>query len=168
MTQLGVPVSCACVFSCVWLFETPRTVAHQAPLSMGFPRQEYWSGVAISSSRIFPTQGLNLCLLHWQADSLPTREATFSLLYGRPQSLTYHREPLLSTGNVTSLHWGVLSRSIDPDYILNLKQMPNKQLNLTSKLDIIYAATWRNFLVHSHGFPLLTVIFKQLWLGHQR
>ena len=30
-------------FSCVWLFVTPWTVAHQAPLSMGFSRQEYWS-----------------------------------------------------------------------------------------------------------------------------
>ena len=31
--------------SCVWLFATPWTAAHQAPLSMGFSRQEYWSGV---------------------------------------------------------------------------------------------------------------------------
>ena len=29
---------------CVQLFTTPWTVAHQAPLSMGFSRQEYWSG----------------------------------------------------------------------------------------------------------------------------
>ena len=33
-----------CVLSCVWRFTTPRTVAHQAPLSMGFSKQEYWSG----------------------------------------------------------------------------------------------------------------------------
>ena len=32
-------------FSRVWLFATPWTVAYQAPLSMGFSRQEYWSGV---------------------------------------------------------------------------------------------------------------------------
>ena len=32
-------------FSCVWLFATPWTVARQAPLSMGFSRQEYWSGL---------------------------------------------------------------------------------------------------------------------------
>ena len=32
------------VLSCVQLFTTPWTVAHQAPLSLGFPRQEYWSG----------------------------------------------------------------------------------------------------------------------------
>ena len=31
--------------SCVRLFPTPQTIAHQAPLSMGFFRQEYWSGL---------------------------------------------------------------------------------------------------------------------------
>ena len=36
---------CACVLSHVQLFVTPWTVAHQAPLSMGFSRQEYWSGL---------------------------------------------------------------------------------------------------------------------------
>ena len=39
--------SCTCVlscFTCVQLFETLWTVAHQAPLSMGFSSQEYWSG----------------------------------------------------------------------------------------------------------------------------
>ena len=36
----------AWVLSCVWLFVTPWTVARQAPLSMGFSRQEYWSGLS--------------------------------------------------------------------------------------------------------------------------
>ena len=31
----------------VRLFATPWAVAYQAPLSMGFPRQEYWSGVSV-------------------------------------------------------------------------------------------------------------------------
>ena len=46
--------------SCVPLFGTSWTVAHQAPLSMGFPRQEYWSGL------LFPTPGglPDLHLLH--------------------------------------------------------------------------------------------------------
>ena len=35
--------------SCVWLFATPWTVAHQAPPSMGFSRQEYWSGLPLPS-----------------------------------------------------------------------------------------------------------------------
>ena len=36
-------------FSHVQLFVTPWTVARQAPLSVGFPRQEYWSGLPFSS-----------------------------------------------------------------------------------------------------------------------
>ena len=35
-------------------FVTPWTVAHQAPLSMGFPRQEYWSGVPLPSPGDLP------------------------------------------------------------------------------------------------------------------
>ena len=54
----------------VWLFVTSCTVACQAPLSMGFPRQEYWGGVAISFSGTFLTQRSNPCLLHWQVNSL--------------------------------------------------------------------------------------------------
>ena len=48
------------------------TVARQAPLFMGFPRQEYWSGLPFPSqgNGIFLTQGSNLLLLYWQADSL--------------------------------------------------------------------------------------------------
>ena len=47
-----IPLSEQCVrplLSCVWLFATPWTVAHQSPLSVGFPRQEYWSGLPFPS-----------------------------------------------------------------------------------------------------------------------
>ena len=47
------------------------TVACQAPLSLGFPRQEYWSGWPCPSPGIFPTKGLNPSLLSWEAVSLP-------------------------------------------------------------------------------------------------
>ena len=36
---------------------TPWTVAHQAPLSMGFPRQEYWSGLPFPSAGDLPNPG---------------------------------------------------------------------------------------------------------------
>ena len=55
---------CVLPFSRVWLFATPWTVAHQAPLSVGFSRQEYWVGSHALLHRIFPTQGSNLSLLH--------------------------------------------------------------------------------------------------------
>ena len=38
-------VPACCHFSCVQIFATPGTVARQAPLSMEFSRQEYWSGL---------------------------------------------------------------------------------------------------------------------------
>ena len=48
--------------SCVWLLATPWTAAYQAPPSMGFSRQEYWSGVPLPSpilkandTQLFPT-----------------------------------------------------------------------------------------------------------------
>ena len=50
---------------------TPWTVACQFLLSMGFPRQEYWSGCHFLLQGIFLTQGLNLHVLHWQVDLLP-------------------------------------------------------------------------------------------------
>ena len=61
---------CVCALSHVWLSAAPWTAARQAPLSMGFPRQEYWSGLSFPSPGIFLTQGSNLRLLHlqnWQA-----------------------------------------------------------------------------------------------------
>ena len=42
----------------------PTTVARQAPLSMGFSSQEYWSGLLFPSPKDLPTQRLNLGLLH--------------------------------------------------------------------------------------------------------
>ena len=44
--------------SCVLLFATPRTGAHQASPSMGFPRQEYWSGLPFPSPGDLPNPGI--------------------------------------------------------------------------------------------------------------
>ena len=86
-----VSVCVYAVLSClssVRLFATPGTVAPQAPLSMGFSRQEYWSGLPCPSPGILPTQGLIpclLCLLHWQVGSFAitsgTWESGISTLY---------------------------------------------------------------------------------------
>ena len=51
----------ACVLSrisCVWLFASPWTVAHQAPLSMVFSRQEYWSGLPYPPPGDLPNLGI--------------------------------------------------------------------------------------------------------------
>ena len=55
---------------------TPRTVAHQAPLSVGFSRQEYWSEFLFPSPRDLPDPGIKPWSPALQADSLPTKLAT--------------------------------------------------------------------------------------------
>ena len=44
-------------FSCVLFFVTLWTIAHRAPLSMGFSRQEYWSGLSCPSPEDLPNPG---------------------------------------------------------------------------------------------------------------
>ena len=57
--------------SCLTL-STPWTVAHQAPMSIGFSRQEYWSVLPSPSPGDLPNPGIEPGSLALQADSLPT------------------------------------------------------------------------------------------------
>ena len=52
------------------LFATPWTVAHQAPPSMGFSRQEYWSGLPFPSPGDLPDPGIEPRSPALQADAL--------------------------------------------------------------------------------------------------
>ena len=53
------------------LFVTSWTVTRQAPTSVGFPRQEYWSGLPFPSPGDLPDPGIEPVSPAWQADSLP-------------------------------------------------------------------------------------------------
>ena len=78
-----------CVLGCisrVQLFATLWTVAFPAPLSIGFSRQEYWSGCPCPPPGDLPDaeiKTVSLCLLHWQAGSLPLASP------GKPQINQY-------------------------------------------------------------------------------
>ena len=58
--------------SCVQLFGTPWTIAYQAPPSMGFSRQEYWSGLPFPSPGDLPDPGIEPRSSTLQADALPS------------------------------------------------------------------------------------------------
>ena len=51
-------VPCTCVLSCIRLLAIPWTVAHKASLSVGFPRQEYWSGLPFPPPGDLPDSGI--------------------------------------------------------------------------------------------------------------
>ena len=64
-----------CVFmssSVMFDSATPRTVARQAPLSMGFPRQEYWSGLPFPPPGDLPDPGVKPGSPALEANSLPS------------------------------------------------------------------------------------------------
>ena len=72
---------CVCVLSCVWLSVTPWTVAHQASLSMGFSREEHWSGLPFPSSGILPDPGI-------EPASVALAGGLFAIMPpGKPESL---------------------------------------------------------------------------------
>ena len=58
------------LISHVHLFVTPWTVACQAPLSLGFSKQEYWSGLPFPSPGDLPNQGIKPGSTSLQAESL--------------------------------------------------------------------------------------------------
>ena len=66
----------------VQLFATSWTVTYQALLSMGFPRKEYWSWLPCPLPEDLSNSGMEtashfLCLLDWQAGSLPLAPPEF-------------------------------------------------------------------------------------------
>ena len=77
---------------------SPMTVACQAPLSMEFSRQEYWSELSFPSLGDLPNPGSNLHLLrllHWQADSLLLeRRAPLAVRQWRALSLSHYLKSL--------------------------------------------------------------------------
>ena len=71
----------------VQLFATPWTVAHQAPLSMGFARQEYWGESPFHSPGDLPNPGIEPRSPVLQADTLTTNSTETGGEGGRTQPL---------------------------------------------------------------------------------
>ena len=95
------------LLSRVQLFATPWTVAHQAPLSMGFSRQEYWSGVPYPPPGDPPNPGMEARSSTLQADSLPSEPSR------KPPKNNYNYYKLL-----TNIH---ILKEVDY-YIDNVKE----------------------------------------------
>ena len=67
--------------SCVQLFATPWTVAYQVPPSMGFSRQEYWSGLPFPSPGDLPSPGIEPGSPALQTDTLPSEPPEKPCIY---------------------------------------------------------------------------------------
>ena len=98
-----------CPTLCSW---GPWTVAHQIPLSMGFSRQEYWSGLLFPFPGDLPDPGVESRSLALQSDSLPSEPP--STLYGCGNPLS---SPILLPPVSNQLRSPLI---LFPNYVLNL------------------------------------------------
>ena len=89
--------------SCVWLFATLWTVARQAPLSMGFSRQEYWSGLPCPPPGDLPNPGIEPGSPTLQANSLPS-EPPGKLLFRYGKAKVSFRLVVSETGWVCTVY----------------------------------------------------------------
>ena len=91
-------ITCVCwSLNCVQLFASPWTVAHQAPLSMEFSRQECWSGLPFPSPGALPNPGIEPGSPAVQANSLSSKP---------PQNPLSHMDPI----SFNQLNWGIKKR----------------------------------------------------------
>ena len=131
--------SCAVVLSClshVQLFETPWTVARQAPLSLGFSRQEYWRGSPCPLPGNLPNPGIETRSPTLQADSLPSKPP------GKPKNTGVGSLSLLQGSFLTQeSNWG----------LLHLRQ-------------ILYQLSYQGSLSHSWG-KVKEIEYIQKWTG---
>ena len=96
-------------FSCVRLCATPWTVAHQAPPSMGFSRQEYWSGVPL----LLLYNIVVVFAIHSHESAMD--EHVLPILNPRPTSIPqgHPSAPALSTlSHISNLDWRSISHTI--------------------------------------------------------
>ena len=131
-TVLHAHASC---FSCVWLFVTQWTVAHQAPPSMGFSRQEYCSGLPFPSPGDLPHPGIEPTSL----TSPALAGGFFTVLHNK----AYFQKPSCS---FTVWHFSyVKEREVSPEFSLGSfflwkYSRPQCCSELTSKPQCIWPA----------------------------
>ena len=132
-------------FSHVWLCVTSWTAAYQAPLSMGFPRQEYWSGVPLPSPRYgyaaAAAQLLQLCpTLCDPIDSSPPGSAVPGILQAR------------------TLEWAAISFSSAGKWKVKVKSLSRVRLLVTPRTAAYQALLSMGFSRQEYwsGVPLLS------------
>ena len=82
---------------------TPCTVDHKAPLSMGFPTQEHWSGLPFTSARHLPNPGIEHTSPILQVDSLLSEIQGNPLTNGQTVDNTHY--PLIDNSLSINILW---------------------------------------------------------------
>ena len=131
------------VLSCVWFFANPWAIAHQAPMSLGFPRQEYWSGLSFLSPGDFswprdqthvPCIAGGFFFNHWA-----TRKAQpFELVSANVRPHLHHSDAS------SSAFWCRRERVRHPEHQTHYPRPAHPGRGLPTTLRIISPVKWRS------------------------
>ena len=139
------------LLSCVWRFVTPWTIAHQAPLSMGFPRQEHWSRLTFPSPGDLPDPGIKPKSPALQADSLLCEQPCFL------ESVNLSFSPNLR--NLRHLkNFFCIFKGTEMTCILNLLIFPHMSVSLFSFLNILSSLDWSTSVDLASGLLSLSFV----------
>ena len=136
----------------VWLFATPRTAAYQAPPSMGFSRQEYWSGVPLSSrwTLVAKVMSLLLNMLSRLITTLLPRSKCHLISWLQSPSAVILEPPKIKSDTVSTVSPSISHEVMGPDAMIFVFWM------LSFKLELFHSPlslSSRGFLVPLHFLP---------------
>ena len=173
---------CSQLLCHIWLFATPWTVVHYEPLPWHSPGKNTGVGCHSLLQGIFPTQGLNLCLLcllHWQVDSLPlyhlrsSQDFTTHVIYNKIKiSYIWEKEPLTLLSDLISktpgkshlVCWGDSPHDIwSPLRSLPLILRMHISHQIVISASSVNSKEFNFYLMSSHLYPLQ---LKGLYLAH--
>ena len=109
-------------------FATPCTVAHQAPLSMGFSRQEYWGGLPFPSPGYLPDPGIEPRSPALQADALTSEPPGKTTLY---KANTNHWAILWRAETKRKKEYSLEAWEKETTSTISLKEIMKRQRNTT-------------------------------------
>ena len=155
------------LLSCVWLFVTPWNVALQAPLSMEFSNQEYWSGLPFPSTGDLPDPRIEPGSPALQADSLLSeapgsgtgamcaKSLQLGLTLWDPMNCSPPGSSVHGIFQARGLEWGAIAFSTALYYcllILHFKiclmSSANFQCIMVSGEKSLHCAVWSYFVTH--------------------
>ena len=122
-------------------FATPWTVARQAPLSMGFPRQEYWSVLPFPSPGDFPDQGIKLAFPTLAGEFFTTEPAS-ELFKRSVADPTFSLTPTSQWGQECQAH----SRALSSHPGLSTSSVQGFQEKCLLKVDLFRTCNTKLFL----------------------
>ena len=134
-------------FNYVWLFATRWTVAHQAPLSMGFSSQEYWSGLPCPPPKDLPDPGIKP-----ECPVAPTLQLDFL-------PLSHRGSPSLFSA---SFKWAIKQRKGEKFHLIQKLSFVSIAVLLVREFLTYTIYLWRNF-VHSFFIFMWGLLFLFLF-----